>query len=62
MNLSKCNFRCIDQLLERVIANNVPFTQDQECLAISTLNILQLQVSVVANKQKKNVILAGFSN
>lgn len=44
----KCfRFRFIDQLLEKVIANNAPLSQDKECLAISALNLLHLQVDFI---------------
>ncbi|KAJ8962033.1 hypothetical protein NQ314_005815 [Rhamnusium bicolor] len=46
IDLSEHTFKLIDQLLEIVIANNTPWTQDKECLAISALNLLQLQVQL----------------
>ncbi|CAH1964040.1 unnamed protein product [Acanthoscelides obtectus] len=57
IDLNEHTFRYIDQLLQSVIANNTPSTQDTECLAVAALNLLQLQLhSIVANQMDPSKI------
>lgn len=44
IDLTENTFKHIDQILEIVVASS-PSTQDKECLAISALNLLHLQVN-----------------
>ncbi|XP_066141939.1 E3 ubiquitin-protein ligase HERC2 isoform X1 [Euwallacea fornicatus] len=48
MDLSECTFKFLDQLLG-VVTQSSPSTQDKECIAISTLNLLQLQLHSIIN-------------
>ncbi|XP_072386929.1 E3 ubiquitin-protein ligase HERC2 [Diabrotica undecimpunctata] len=49
IDLSEQTFKLLDQILELVVVHN-PSTQDKECLAISTLKLLQLQLhSIITN-------------
>ncbi|CAH0559020.1 unnamed protein product [Brassicogethes aeneus] len=49
IDLTENTFKYIDQILEKVITAN-PSTQDKECLAISALNLLHLQLhSIIMN-------------
>ncbi|CAG9815802.1 unnamed protein product [Phaedon cochleariae] len=47
VDLSEYTFKLIDQLLELDISKKTSFTQDRECLAISALKILQLQLHCI---------------
>ncbi|XP_030756884.1 E3 ubiquitin-protein ligase HERC2 [Sitophilus oryzae] len=48
IDLSEHSFKYLDQLLD-VVTQSPPSTQDKECIAVSTLNLLQLQLHSVIN-------------
>uniref|UniRef100_A0A6P7FTJ3 HECT-type E3 ubiquitin transferase n=1 Tax=Diabrotica virgifera virgifera TaxID=50390 RepID=A0A6P7FTJ3_DIAVI len=53
IDLSEQTFKLLDQILELVVVHN-PSTQDKECLAISTLKLLQLQVNSTKIRRQRS--------
>ncbi|XP_018562377.1 E3 ubiquitin-protein ligase HERC2 isoform X2 [Anoplophora glabripennis] len=63
IDLTEYTFKFIDQLLEKVIANNVPLSQDRECLATSVLNLLHLQLhSIISNNVDTKSLCLGVNS
>ncbi|KAF7266968.1 hypothetical protein GWI33_019752 [Rhynchophorus ferrugineus] len=62
IDLSEHTFKYLDQLLD-MVSQSPPSTQDKECIAVSTLNLLQLQLhSMISHNIEPKTLGLGVSS